>query len=209
MRGLFISVEGGDGSGKSTQLENIKNYLSENGIEYIFTREPGGTEISEKIRSIILDPDNTEMADLTEAFLFAASRAQHVREKILPALEKGITVVCDRFVDSSLAYQGYGRELGDVVKVINDYAVDGCYPDITFFLDIRPEDAMARIGERGLDRLEREDFSLHQRIYEGYKKLISEDETGRMVPVDASGTPEEVWNNIREKIEKVLKNRCL
>ena len=207
MQGLFISVEGGDGSGKSTQLENIKRYLSEKGIEYVFTREPGGTEISEKIRDIILDPNNTEMADITEAFLFAASRAQHVVEKIRPSLEKGITVVSDRFVDSSLAYQGYGRELGDVVRIINDPAVAGCMPDITFFLDISPDDAMDRISRRDLDRLEREALDLHRRFYVGFKKIIEEDDKGRIVSVDARKTPDEVWQDIKRSLDEAIDKR--
>ncbi len=207
MQGLFISVEGGDGSGKSTQLENIKRYLSEKGMEYVFTREPGGTEISEKIRDIILDPNNTEMADITEALLFAASRAQHVAEKIRPSLEKGITVVSDRFVDSSLAYQGYGRELGDVVRIINDPAVAGCMPDITFFLDISPDDAMDRISRRDLDRLEREDLDLHRRFYMGFKKIIEEDDKGRIVSVDARKTPDEVWQDIKRSLDEAIDKR--
>ena len=204
MRGLFISVEGGDGSGKSTQLGYIKGYLEEKGISNIFTREPGGTEISEKIRDIILDPDNTEMADITEALLFAASRGQHVAEKIKPALEKGITVVCDRFVDSSIAYQGYGRGLGDVVRIVNEPAVSGCMPDVTFFLDITPEDAMARISKRGHDRLEREALELHERIYEGYQKLIENDRDNRIVRIDANRAPEEVWEDIKAVLEERL-----
>ena len=207
MQGLFISVEGGDGSGKSTQLENIKRYLSEKGMEYVFTREPGGTEISEKIRDIILDPNNTEMADITEALLFAASRAQHVAEKIRPSLEKGITVVSDRFVDSSLAYQGYGRELGDVVRIINDPAVAGCMPDITFFLDISPDDAMDRISRRDLDRLEREALDLHRRFYVGFKKIIEEDDKGRIVSVDARKTPDEVWQDIKRSLDEAIDKR--
>ena len=202
MRGLFISVEGGDGSGKSTQLENIKNYLNEKGIEYIFTREPGGTDIGEKIRNIILDPENTEMASITEALLFAASRAQHVAEKIKPSLEKGITVVSDRFVDSSLAYQGYGRNLGEVVKAINDPAVDGCMPDITFFLDISPRDAMDRISRRDLDRLEREAIELHQRFYDGFKKIIEEDKKGRIIAVDARQDRDKVWEEIKKALDE-------
>ncbi|MBP3816562.1 MAG: dTMP kinase [Firmicutes bacterium] len=205
MSGFFISVEGGDGSGKSTQLENIKGFLKENNIEFIFTREPGGTEISEKIRSIILDPNNTEMADITEALLYAASRAQHVAEKIKPALDSGKTVVCDRFVDSSIVYQGYGRGLGDVVKAINAPAVNGYMPHITFFLDISPEDAMPRIKSRNLDRLEMGGMELHKKIYEGYKKLIAEDNTGRIVSIDANRSPEEIWQDIK----MVLEEKCL
>ena len=188
MANYFISFEGGDGSGKSTQLDNIRKYLEDKGVEYLFTREPGGTPIGEKIRDVILDPNTMEMEDVTEAMLYAASRAQHVRELIKPALDRGVTVVCDRFVDSSYAYQGYGRGLEEMVKVINDYAVDGCMPDVTFFLDITPEDAMARISNRGHDRLEKQDEEFHKKVYEGYK-AISRD---RMISIDANRDPEEV-----------------
>ena len=201
MANYFISFEGGDGSGKSTQLDNIRKYLEEKGVEYIFTREPGGTPIGEKIRDVILDPNTMEMEDVTEAMLYAASRAQHVRELIKPALDRGVTVVCDRFVDSSYAYQGYGRGLEEMVKVINDYAVDGCMPDVTFFLDITPEDAMARISNRGHDRLEKQDEEFHKKVYEGYK-AISRD---RMINIDANRDPEEVWQDIK----KVLDDLCL
>jgi len=201
MANYFISFEGGDGSGKSTQLDNIRKYLEDKGVEYLFTREPGGTPIGEKIRDVILDPNTMEMEDVTEAMLYAASRAQHVRELIKPALDRGVTVVCDRFVDSSYAYQGYGRGLEEMVKVINDYAVDGCMPDVTFFLDITPEDAMARISNRGHDRLEKQDEEFHKKVYEGYK-AISRD---RMINIDANRDPEEVWQDIK----KVLDDLCL
>ena len=204
---MFISVEGGDGSGKSTQLNNIKNYLEERGFEYIFTREPGGTEIGEKIREIILEPENTAMTDMAEALLYAASRAQHVREKILPAIEEGKVVVCDRFVDSSLAYQAAGRDLGDVVWQVNAPAVDGCMPDITIFLNISPDIAMGRISGRGMDRLEKEALDFHHKVYEGYLKLIEEDEKSgkrRIKNVDANRDPELVWQDIKEILDEKL-----
>lgn len=207
MKGLFISVEGGDGSGKSTQLENIKRYFEEKNIEYVFTREPGGTSIGEEIRDILLDPKNEEMADITEAMLYAASRAQHVAEVIAPALAEGKTVICDRFVDSSIAYQGIGRGLGEAVKVINDYAIGKYLPDVTFFLDISPEDAMSRIADRGHDRLEKEATDFHQRVYEGYKKLIEEDNKSglmRMFGIDANKEPEKVWQDIKAVLDNKL-----
>ena len=203
MEGFFISVEGGDGSGKSTQLLKIKEYLNKKGQAYIFTREPGGTSISEKIRDIILDPANTEMTDLTEALLYAASRAQHIDEVILPALKEGKVVISDRFVDSSLAYQGYARNLGDTVWEINSPAVSKCMPDITFFLDVSPEEAMERIASRGHDRLEKEEMNFHQKVYEGYQKLIEKDkalEENRIYSIKANRDPEEVWKDI----EKIL-----
>ena len=204
---LFISVEGGDGSGKSTQLENIKKYLESKGIDYVFTREPGGTEIGEKIRSVILDPENKEMTDLAEALLYAASRAQHVEEKIIPALESGKFVLCDRFVDSSIAYQGYGRMLGDVVWEINAPAVKAHMPDITFFLNISPDTAMSRISQRGHDRLEQEAINFHERVYEGYLALIEEDKKSgrnRIVDIDANRDRELVWEDIKRVLDEKL-----
>lgn len=131
---MFVSFEGCEGVGKSTQLKLLKDYLESTGQTAIYVREPGSTEISEQIRKVILDPQNTEMTDMTEALLYAASRAQLVREVIKPALEKGQLVVCDRYVDSSIAYQGYARGLGaDTIKQINAPAMDGCIPDVTIF----------------------------------------------------------------------------
>ena len=138
-RGLFITFEGPDGSGKTTQIERLRAFISEKGYDAILTREPGGTAISEKIREIILDKNNMEMDYMTEALLYAASRAQHVAQVIEPALESGKTVICDRFMDSSLVYQGSGRKLGDCVRVINEYAVRGCFRDSTFLLQVDPE----------------------------------------------------------------------
>ena len=130
--GLFITLEGPDGSGKSTQIERIRTFFKQRGEKVILTREPGGTPISEKIRTIILDKENRDMDAMTEAMLYAASRAQHVAQVIRPALERGEHVICDRFIDSSIAYQGYGRDLGDCVSIINAYAIRDCIPDITF-----------------------------------------------------------------------------
>jgi dTMP kinase len=144
-KGLLITFEGGDGSGKSTQLSLLKEYLIQKGIKILTLREPGGVAISEKIRKIILDNKNTEMSPVTEMLLYAASRAQLVSQVIKPSLEKGITVICDRFVDSSYVYQGLARGLGiDTVKLVNDIATEYILPDITFFMDIAPELALKR-----------------------------------------------------------------
>ena len=205
MKNLFISVEGGDGSGKSTQLNNIIKYLESRGMEFVFTREPGGTAIGEKIRDIILDPANEEMAAITEAMLYAASRAQHVEELIKPSLAKGLTVVCDRFVDSSYAYQGYARGLKQAVYDINAYAISGCKPDLTIFLDVSPDEAMSRISQRGHDRLEKEDASFHNKVYEGYQYLIREDfESGenRIISIKAGREPDEVWKDIERALDE-------
>ncbi len=205
--GFFITVEGGDGSGKSTQLSNICAYFDAHDIPYIFTREPGGTQIGEKIRHIILDNGNSEMCPMAEALLYAASRAQHVEQKIRPALAEGISVLCDRFVDSSIAYQGYGRELGEPVKVINDYAIAGCIPDLTVFLDITPSKAMDRIGKRTLDRLETEGRGFHDRVYDGYVALIEEARSkgsDRFALVDASLSEEDVKMSIYAYLDRIF-----
>jgi dTMP kinase len=202
-KGIFISVEGGDGSGKSTQFENIRKYFAERGTEAIFVREPGGTRIGEKIRKILLDRENEEMTSETEALLYAASRAQLVREKIIPRINAGSVVVCDRFVDSSIAYQGYGRMLGEPVRRINSFATGGLLPDVTFFLDITPEAAEKRMDNpdrQARDRLEIEASAFRRRVYDGYLALLREDSakgTGkRFVRIDASKSPEEVWKEI-------------
>ena len=140
MKGKFITVEGTDGSGKSTQLKLLMDYLGTKNCDVVFTREPGGTEISEKIRDVILDINNKEMTDMTEALLYAAARAQHVQQKIIPAINEGKVVICDRFVDSSIAYQGAARGLGtDNIMQINSFALNGIMPDLTLFFDLPPE----------------------------------------------------------------------
>lgn len=206
MKGLFITLEGPDGSGKSTQIQYISQFFKERGIVTIFTREPGGTLIGEKLRQIILDKENCEMCHMTEALLYAASRAQHVAEKIRPALEEGKVVVCDRFIDSSIAYQGYGRNLGDAVRIINEFAVGGCMPDVTFLMELAPEIGKSRITEESQDRLEREKIDFHNRVYAGYKKM-AQLYPQRFVEIDATGDKEIIRRNILQHLEKVLKDR--
>lgn len=208
MEGLFITLEGPDGSGKSTITKLIGNYLEEKGIEFIITREPGGTSIGEKIRDIILDNKNTNMANETEALLFAAARAQHVHEKIIPSLSDGKVVICDRFVLSSLAYQGVGRGLGiNRVKMINDFALRDVYPDLILFFHIDPTVTLERkIGSLGGDRLEQEGSDLHKKVYDGYMELIE------MFPknikiIDATKSVEEVFNQSIKEIEKLILRR--
>lgn len=203
-QGLFLSIEGSDGSGKSTQLANIKEYFESKDIPVVFSREPGGTPIGEKIREIILDKDNSEMCDMTEVLLYAASRAQHVQEKIIPTLESGVNFVSDRFVDSSLAYQGYGRGLVEAVKSINSYAVAGCMPDYTFFLNLDPVTGKSRIKSDDFDRLEKEKDEFHLRVYDGYRQMMDED---RFIVIDASGTIEEVKALIFEKLDEIFEVR--
>ena len=207
MRGLFITLEGGDGAGKSTQIRNIERFFEEKGLVVVHTREPGGTPISEKLRNILLDNSNTEMADVTEMMIYAASRAQNVREFILPALERGEIVICDRFVDSSIAYQAYGRELGDMVGIVNHYATGGLTPDITFWLDIDPQAGKMRAAKAGdLDRLELEQMDFHYRVYDGYKRL-AEDDPGRVKRIDASDTVDNIKDDIYARLEELCRAR--
>lgn len=204
-KGIFITIEGPDGSGKSTQIENIKRFFDAKNIPIVFTREPGGTPIGERIRSIILDNNCAEMTDLTEALLYAASRAQHVEEIIKPALDQGKIVICDRFVDSSLAYQGYGRHLGDKVRIINNYAIDGCVPDITFLLKLDPSIGKHRIREDMQDRLEHEKIAFHQEVFNGYLELEKK-YPNRIFGIDATRGIDEIRDDIYQKLEELLRN---
>ena len=205
-RGLFITVEGPDGSGKSTQIEYLRDFFSERNMECLFTREPGGTAIGEKLRDIILDRNNREMCDMTEALLYAASRAQHVNQLIRPVLEAGGIVICDRFIDSSIAYQGYGRSLGDSVRLINELAVGDCMPDVTFLLELSPKEGKSRIEENGQDRLEQEKIEFHNRVFEGYEK-IADLYPERFVRIDAGRDRMTVKKDILEHMEHILRDR--
>ena len=208
MDGLFIALEGPDGSGKSTIAKLLADYFEKNNIAYISTREPGGTDIGEKIRELILDKAHTDMSDKTEALLYAASRSQHVDEKILPALSEGKVVLCDRFVLSSLAYQGRGRGLGiESVKEINDFAIGDVYPDLILFFYIDPGITLKRkTASSGVDRLELEGDKFHQDVYRGYMEVLD------MYPenikkIDAGKSIEEVLRQSIEQIESLLENR--
>lgn len=204
--GLFITIEGPDGSGKSTQINYIKEYFNRREMECVFTREPGGTPIGEKLREIILDKNNGEMGDMTEALLYAAARAQHVDELIKPALESGKIIICDRFIDSSIAYQGYGRGLGDSVRIINEYAVGDCMPDITFLMELSPEIGKSRIKAENQDRLESEKLEFHNRVYEGYKE-IAKFYPERFVEIDAGKDKITIRDDIFRHLDKILKDR--
>lgn len=206
MKGCFITVEGGDGSGKSTQIQKIEAYLREHGREVILTREPGGTPVAEQIRELILNPANREMTGRAEMLLYAASRAQHVEEKILPALAAGKDVLCDRFVDSSIAYQAYGRGLGDIVAEVNRIAAAGAVPDLTIFLNISPAAGMARKNRQDgheLDRLELEKAAFHEKVYEGYLTLAKEN-SDRIAAIDADRPADEVFADIRAELDRVF-----
>lgn len=196
---MFITFEGGDGSGKSTQITKLQNTLRKKGYDVLLTREPGGTLISEKIRQLILDKNNREMMPVAEALLYAAARAQLVSQVIRPALEEGRIVICDRFLDSSTAYQGFGRQLGDAVNVINGFAIDGCMPDLTIFLKLDPEAGRGRIGSREKDRIEMEPDAFHRRVAEGYRWL-EEHYPERILAVDASGSIEKIAATIEKAV---------
>ncbi|MDD3831351.1 MAG: dTMP kinase [Clostridia bacterium] len=193
----FITIEGCEGVGKSTQIDILKQYCADNGIPVLFTREPGGSRVAEKIRDIILDADNVEICDMCEAFLYASSRVQHLEEIIIPALNSGKKVICDRFVDSSYAYQGIARGLGlDRVKRLNQLAIGEYMPQYTIFLDLSPRKAFDRKGGADIhDRLETQDLRFHERVYEGYQLLIA-NEPDRFIIIDASGTIEQVHEQI-------------
>ncbi|TDT50574.1 dTMP kinase [Fonticella tunisiensis] len=209
MRGLFITFEGPDGSGKSTQINLLRKHLESRGYDVLFTREPGGTPISEKIRKIILDPENKGMNSVCEALLYAASRAQLVHEVIKPALESGKIVIADRFVDSSIVYQGYARGLGeDMIESINRYAVLGEEPDVTFLITLPPEEGIKRKNRGGkLDRLEQENILFHKKVLEGYNNIKGK--YSRIVPIDGTLGIDEIHHIIKDKIDFILKGGLL
>ncbi len=202
---LFVTLEGPEGSGKTTVAKVVYDYFKNKGVEAMLTREPGGIPISEKIRDIILDPENSNMDDRTEALLYAASRRQHLAQKVLPALERGELVICDRFIDSSLAYQGYARGLGiDEVLEINQFAIDHQMPDLTLYLDVPFEVGMERIGVRGYkDRLELAGDDFHYKVFKGYQEVWRR-YPERIVRIDATDTPEAVAKAVIAEIEKRL-----
>ena len=203
MRGKFITFEGCEGSGKSTQLRLLSRKLEDMGVDFILTREPGGSDIAEQIRKIILDGKNTAMCDECEALLYAAARIQHLKEIVGPALERGTLVICDRYVDSSLAYQGIARGLGEkFVEDINAYALSEFTPDLTVFLNISPSAAFERKhGADEDDRMEQLGMGFHDAVYKGYLSLCAK--YPRIYPVDCSGTKFET----ADKIFRLLKNK--
>jgi dTMP kinase len=202
-KGVFITFEGPEGAGKTTVIAELYNRLKDEGRNVILTREPGGIRIAEKIREIILDNNHQEMDAKTEALLYAAARRQHLAEKVMPALRDGSIVLCDRFVDSSLAYQGHGRGLGiDEVWSINEFAIGDTMPDLTVFFDIDPEVGLARImknDEREQNRLDKESIDFHHKVYEGYQEIIRR-YPNRIIKTDASLSELEVTENVWEII---------
>jgi len=197
-KGLFITVEGPEGAGKSTILTEIFNRLLQEGFNVIQTREPGGISIAEQIREVILNTGNTEMDKRTEALLYAAARRQHLVEKVIPALEEGKIVICDRFIDSSLAYQGNARGIGmEEVMNINQFAIEDKMPDLTLYFDIDPEEGLKRIAKhngREVNRLDLESVDFHTRVREGYQKLIKQ-YPDRIQVIDASQSKEAVFGD--------------
>lgn len=195
-KGFFITFEGPDGAGKSTQIDRLKLFFAERDLDVLYTREPGGTDIGEKIRKLILDKENIEMEPVTEAFLYASARAQLVRQVLKPAIKEGKIIVCDRYMDSSTAYQGYARGLGDAVAEINKHAIDGLLPDLTFLFILDPEIGKSRIAVESYDRLESQNFEFHRKVAEGYIEIAKNNDK-RFVIIDATKTPDEIWNEIR------------
>ena len=205
MQGIFISMEGPDGSGKTTQIDLLKKYLESIGYEIIVTREPGGTAISEAVRNIILNKDYTEMSYMTEALLYASARAQLVSEVIKPAIDSGKAVISDRFVDSSAVYQGMARGLGvDNVYKINEFAIQGIMPDLTIHLDLPAKVGIGRKKEQAeLDRMELETIDFHEKVAEGYRslaKLAPE----RIRTIDATQEIEKIHHEIVGYVKSVL-----
>ncbi len=208
MRGTFITFEGPEGSGKTTQLRLLAPWLSVHGIDPIVTREPGGTRISEAIRSVLHDPGHTEMTAETEILLYSAARAQLVSQVIRPALEAGKVVLCDRYYDSTYAYQGYGRGLPmEALRLITGFATQDLVPDLTLYLDVPPEIGLQRREDGGeeMNRLDREALDFHRRVREGYQAMIGEDPS-RWRTIDATGPVDEIQSVIRgvvmERVER-------
>lgn len=206
MRGRFITFEGGEGCGKSTQIKRLAEHLSSKGVETVLTREPGGTRLAELIRGLLKDERQDPPCDRSELLLFLAARAQLVRNVIEPALAAGKWVLSDRFSDSTFAYQGYGRGLPlDVLRIANDFACEGLKPDLTLLLDVRPEVAAARMRRReaatntSADRIEQAGDGFHSRLRAGFLEMAKA-EPGRIKVIDANGSPDDVWARILQNM---------
>lgn len=211
-KGLFITFEGPDGSGKSTQIQKLAHYLKENNISYILTREPGGTRISDLIRGILLNPEHQEMKNNTEVLLYAAARAQHIEEKIKPALIEGKIVLCDRFVDASIAYQGYGLGIElQMIQQINQFAIQNIMPDRTYLFDISPEEGRKRMFNRldeqvtHLDRIEQKTIDYHVRVRKGFEEIANKD-PHRIMRIDGSKSVDIIAKQIKDDFNQLLKS---
>jgi dTMP kinase len=208
MRGYFITFEGTEGSGKSTQIEILARHLIRHGHKVVTTREPGGTAFGEQIRRVLLSVKNHRLDPRAELFLYLASRTQHLEEVILPAMKKGKIVLCDRFSDATVAYQGFGRRLDmKVVRTAVGYAAKGLSPDLTLLLDLDVRLGLARVKDRGRsNRLDREQREFHQRVRVGYLRL-ARSESGRIKIVEASQSPREVAEHIQKIVDRYLVGR--
>ena len=209
-KGRFITFEGGEGCGKSTQIRRLESYLKEKGVEVLVTREPGGTRLAELIRGLLKDEKDDPPCDRAELLLFLAARAQLVKNVILPALDSGVWVLSDRFSDSTFAYQGYGRGLDlGILKVANDFACDSLKPDLTLLLDVPPEVASSRMRKReretntSADRIELAGEEFHRKLREGFRALAAA-ESDRVHTIDASGTPDQVWEAVCRSLKRLI-----
>ena len=207
MKGLFIVMEGPDGSGKTTQINLLKEYLEEAGYECLITREPGGTVIGEEVRQLILNPEHKEMSPVTEMLLYAASRAQLVHEVIGPALEEGKIVISDRFVDSSIVYQGIARNLGiSTVAAVNAPGIGIYRPDGTFFIDLSEAEGIRRKkNQKKLDRMEQESIDFHHLVSEGYRKVLAE--RPEVIKIDGGKDIDVIQKKIRNHVDELLKKK--
>ena len=208
-KGIFITFEGPEGAGKTTIIEMLLEKLESEGYPIMKTREPGGIEIAEQIRSVILNKNNTAMDGRTEALLYAAARRQHLVEKVLPAIEQGFIVLCDRFIDSSLAYQGFARGIGmDDVYSINTFAIENRMPDATLYFDIDPEIGLKRINEhkgREVNRLDLENLEFHRKVREGYQ-LLSRKYSNRIIEIDASQPLQKVYEIVESNVRAIIQH---
>jgi len=208
--GLFITFEGPEGAGKTSIIQKLARELGEEGFPILLTREPGGIKIAEQIRSVILDCDNTEMDPRTEALLYAAARRQHLVERVLPSMKENNIVLCDRFIDSSLAYQGHARGIGlEEVLSINEFATEKKMPSLTIYFDIEPEEGLKRIAannKREINRLDQEELDFHHRVKEGYSKVI-EKYRERFLMIDASKDFDTVYASVKGELTGYLKKQ--
>jgi len=203
---MFIAFEGGEGAGKSTQEALLAEFLTNRGHTIVRTREPGGTPAAEAIRNIVLSPQYTGLDPRAEALLFAAARGEHVAQVIRPALERGDVVLCDRYLDSSVAYQGIGRDLGaDAVRELSLWATNGLLPDLTVLLDVDPELGLSRVLDP--DRLEAEPLSYHQRVRDGFLAIAAEF-ADRYLVIDAAQEPQAIAERIAERVQILLDTRA-
>ena len=202
-KGLFIAIEGGEGAGKSTHSKRLAEFLESLGHEVMLTREPGGTPTAEKIRNILLDPEITDMPDETEALLFAAARADHAINKMRPALERGMIVICDRYIDSSVAYQGAARGLGvDKIRELSEWATEQLLPDFTIYLDVPAEAGEERMD--GIDRMEIQSREFHFAVHQAFRDIAASSRRPNIV-IDATAPKDDVAAAVRAAVEPLLK----